>query len=234
MTRKRLLWMAAILLVSLIAFFPLRLALDLAKVERIGMTARQVGGTVWSGRIGDLYLQSRPLGTFEVRAKPLSMLLLDPSFHFQRMDGLEGPFGGELVTGRTRGIRHASGRIDASGLFAPLPVESLIFEDATLLFRDRDCVEGSGRVTAIAFAPVPGLDLGSGLSGEIICEPGRAHLDLDNGRGVRLEYYVNASGDYRGWLYVTGAGPLIDTALEAAGFERGDKGAMLLPMEGAL
>ena len=67
--RRWLAWTIGIGLLAMIGMFPLRAALSLSKLDRIGFTARQVAGTVWYGRIGEFQLRRQPLGTHEDRER---------------------------------------------------------------------------------------------------------------------------------------------------------------------
>ena len=75
MKRRWIVLAAALALLAVIALFPLRLALGLSDLESIGFTARQVEGSIWSGRIGELHMRSQPLGTLDVALDPLGLLV---------------------------------------------------------------------------------------------------------------------------------------------------------------
>jgi len=228
MSRRWLACWLAMLFLALLAFLPLRVALATSELERIGFGARQVAGTIWYGRIGDLQLRSRPLGTFEVAVDPASLLLGSPSMRMNRLDGTEGPLEGIVRAGRQRGIARMNGRIAAQSLFSPLPIEALEFRDATLLFRDGLCAEASGTVVPVLAAPVPGVDLGSGLMGRLRCNGRRARVVMRDPNGAgRLDLYVDSAGAYRAWMSVDAPSPELSAVLVGLGFRHSSLGLTL-------
>lgn len=233
MRRRWLTWLLGILGLALIGLFPLRTALGLSDLERMGFTARQVAGTIWYGRIGSLHLRSQPLGTFEVQLDPLALLIGHVSMRFKRMDDAQGVLDGWLVAGPGRGIKQTSGRIAAVEMFAPLPIEALELHDVTVLFRNGLCIEAAGRVTPVMAAPVPGVQF-AGLSGTIQCDGERARVEMTSGSGSeRVEFYLHSSGRYRGWLSVRATGPDTGAALAVLGFRPSPEG-MTLTVNGQL
>ena len=233
MKRQWLIWTLGILSLALIGLFPLRIALALSNLERIGFTARQVAGTIWYGRIGNLHLREQALGTFEVRLNPFPLLIGNISMRFDRMDDPQGVLEGQLLAGFGSGIKDTSGRIAAGAMFAPLPIEALELHDVTVLFRGRTCVEAAGRVTPVIATPVPGVQF-AGLSGTVQCDGQRARVRMTSGAGTeRVEFYVSSTGRYRGWLSVRTTGPDITAGLALLGFRPSSEG-MTLTVNGTL
>jgi general secretion pathway protein N len=220
-------WTAGILALALFAVFPLRLALDWSDLGRIGITARQVAGTIWYGRIGELHLRSQPLGTLEVALDPAALLIGNVSMSFKRMESSEGPLAGHLVAGWRRGLAKTNGRIDVSQVFAPLPVGALDLQDVTVLFRNGQCDEASGRVVPVISAPIPGVEL-SGLSGTVECDGERARVRIDSGSGAeRVEFYLQGNGSYRARMSVRNPDPMVNASLGASGFKSSPEGMTL-------
>lgn len=228
MTGRWLAWTAGILALALLALFPLRAALAMSDLKRIGFSARQVAGTIWYGRVGDLHLRSQPLGTFEARLDPLPLLVGAISMRFDRLDDPDGVLRGRLVAGKSRGIEDSSGRIAVREMFAPLPIESIELRDVTLLFRGGECVRASGEIRPVIASPIPGLSLGSGLGGRIRCDGNRARVILSGQSGSeRLEFYVNADGAYRAWITIRPTAPEASAALALFGFRESPEGLTL-------
>lgn len=226
-------WAGGIFLLALLALFPLRVALAMSDLERVGFTARQVAGTIWYGRIGDLQLRAQPLGTFEVQLNPFALLVGRVSMQFNRMDDPQGVLAGRLVSGGRQGVEKVSGRIDVSQMFAPLPLQALEMQEVTLLFRNGVCVEGSGRIAPVIAAPIPGLAAGQ-LTGTLRCERERARITMASASGAeRIEFYVNAAGGYRGWISIRNAPPDTAAALSLLGFRSGSEG-LTLSVDGRL
>ena len=233
MRRRWFAWLFGILAIALFGLFPLRVALGMSDMERMGFTARQVAGTIWYGRIGSLHLRSQPLGTFEVQLDPFALLLGRISMEFERMEDPQGVLEGQLVAGLSRGVKDASGRVATADIFAPLPIEALELQDVTILFRNGRCTEADGRIAPVMTAPVPGVQL-TGLTGSVSCDGPRARVQMVSSAGTeRVEFYVNASGRYRGWLSVRTTGPGVSSALAMLGFRPSSQG-MMLTVNGSL
>jgi general secretion pathway protein N len=231
MHRRWLLWFSGIFLIGLVALLPLRIAFGPFADQ--GFTARQLGGTVWHGRVGELAIRTHRLGTFDVAVDPLALLTGAVKLEFNRLDDPQGVLTGALVSGFRKGIRDTTGRVSAAGVFGPLPIEALELDDATILFRGNSCSRASGRITAVLAGAIPGLD-GTGLSGTPRCEGERVRFVLGTpSTGGQIEFYVSSRGTYRGWIRVRPANPEASAALSSAGFRQSDDG-MLLGVEGAL
>ena len=230
-------WLAVaggFLLLALVALFPLRLALGLSDLSSIGFTARQVEGTIWSGRIGELHMRSQPLGTMDVALDPFALLIGNISMGFSRLDNPEGPLEGRLVAGFTRGLIDTSGRIAVGDMFEPLPIAALDLDKVTIRFRDGRCDKASGRVRPIIAAPIPGVTFDAGLAGTVECDGPRARVRMASPSGAeQLEFYVRESGEYRGWMSVRNSQPDVAGALSMFGFRPSPQG-MTLTVDGRL
>ena len=234
MRRRWLLWTLGIALLAAFALFPLRIALDMTGVSRLGLTARQVAGTIWYGRLGELHLGDRRLGTLEVALSPAALLIGRASMRFHRLDGLDGPLDGRLVTGRTRGVVGVTGRVAIGDMFAPLPISGLDLKNMTILFRRGRCVEADGEIMPIIALPVAGVSFGSGLRGVLRCDGERARVTMTGPGGrERVEFYVHSSGAYRGWISVRGTSSPAAIGLSLLGFKPTAQG-MTLSVDGQL
>lgn len=221
-------WTLGIALLALIGLFPLRLAFAWSDLGQMGFAARQVGGTIWFGRIGDLHLRSQPIGTLEVTVNPLAMLFGSVDMHFERLDSPEGPLSGNLIAGSSRGIRSTSGRIAVADLFAPVPVGALELSDVTILFRNGQCFEASGRITPIITVPLPGVRLDPGLAGAVECDGERARVALSSASGAeRIDFYFHENGNYRARMSIRSADPLVNSGLAVFGFRPTPQGLSL-------
>lgn len=231
--RRWLAWTIGIGLLAMVGMFPLRAALAMSNLDRIGFTARQVAGTVWHGRIGEFQVRSQPLGTLEVRLDPLALLVGHISMKFDRMDSPDGVLSGQLVSGLRRGIKDTSGRIAVGEMLSPLPIEAFELNDVTVLFRGGTCVEAKGGVTPIVNAPVGGASF-SNLTGKVTCDGERARAVFQrSGGNERIEFYVSSAGSYRAWMSIRNAAPEINAALASAGFRPAPEG-MSLSVDGRL
>lgn len=234
MRSRWIIWTAGIAFLAALVLFPLRLALSLSDIERMGFTARQVAGTIWYGRIGELHLKSQPLGTMEVALNPLPLLIGNISMRFNRMESPDGPLDGKLVVGIRRGVVDANGRLALGQMFDPLPVAALELEQVTVLFRNGGCERASGRIRPILSAPVPGLTLDPGIAGTIECDGERARVRMRSPSGNEsIEFYVRESGEYRAWMSVRTTRPDLSGALSIFGFRPSPQG-MTLTVDGRL
>ena len=234
MERRWVIWTVAIFALALFALFPLRVALGLSELERMGFTARQVGGTIWYGRIGELHLRSQNLGTFEVAVNPAALLVGDVSMRFNRLESLEGPLAGRLVAGASRGMVDVSGRVAVGAAFAPLPIAAFELEQVTVLFRGGQCQQAKGRLRPVFAAAIPGVSFDSTTAGTIECDGQRARVRMRSAAGREtIEFYVNQSGRYRGWISTRADQPGIGAALMLFGFRPSAEG-MTLTVNGEL
>ena len=223
------LWTGVVALLLLILLFPLRLAIEAADLQRLGLSARQVSGTIWDGRISGLTLNRQELGTFDVRLHPGPLLLGRGAMRFERNDELYGSLDGTLISGGGRnGVEAMTGRLGTATLFAPLPVEALEFRQATILFRDGSCSEARGQITAVVGTRFGGLDLTRGLSGPVSCEGRRvrARLASEGGR-ESLEFFLAEDGQYRAFMTLRGLAPEVAAGLQMLGFSGGPSGVTL-------
>jgi general secretion pathway protein N len=232
--RKRLALLAALLL-GFLLFLPMRVALGLAGLERLGVAAREVRGTVWSGRIDQLMLGDMPLGAVRAGLSPLSLLVGRARFDIDRTKGLPDDVRGALTVGFGRiGVDDVTGAVPLGRSFAPLPVGSLIFEDVSGYFSGDRCGHAEGRVRARMSGQFPGLNLSQGLSGVVACDGDALLLPLVSQSGLeKVNLRIWRSGRYIAEMRVETADPALATALGQAGFASAGN-AQLLKVEGTL
>ena len=225
MNRRLIFWFAGILALGLVALIPLRMALG--RFAEQGFTARQVAGTIWYGRIGELNFQSRRLGTFEVALDPLALLTGAVQLGFHRLDDPQGVLDGALVSGAERGFRETTGRIGIAGAFGTLPIDAIEFDNVSVLFNGQKCSKAAGQVKVQMAAPLPGVD-GVMLRGSPRCENKRVRFVLSSpSNSGTLEFYIRSSGDYRAWFRVRGARPDQAATLMGVGFSPSQEGLMM-------
>lgn len=217
--RKYAIVLALAFAIGLIAIFPLRLAIDLSTGPDSSLSARQVGGTIWAGRIGDLGLKGQPLGSFDVAAKPLPMLIGRFEMAATRIDADDGPLAMTLVTGGgSEGLIDAVGRIEVARWMAPIPVKALLLEDVTVLFEDGRCAKAEGTIRALpSFGSILNIDQ---YAGAVSCaEDGRAKVEMATDRGGHsLALLFDAEGSVDAEARTRNAPPALAVALQIGGF----------------
>ncbi len=224
MTRRWTMWFVALLLLSLIALVPLRVAIG-GLADR-GFTARQVAGTIWYGRIGELSLRGSRLGTFEVALDPGPVLIGAIELGFDRMDDPQGPLGGTFVGGSKSGIRTSSGRLSIAGLIGKIPADVVTLDAVTILFKGGQCIEASGTIGIAIAAPLPGLGAVQ-YRGTPTCDRDRVRFLLSGpAGGGTVELQIRSTGDLRAVLRIPNADVAVGAAaaLSAAGFSETAQG----------
>lgn len=221
MSRRWIIWSVGLLALALVVLFPLRVALGLVGVERMGLAARAVAGPVWSGAIGDLRLRDQALGNFAVGLDPIASLG-GATLDFARLDDPEGPLRGALrVGGGRRGIVETSGRIATATLFGRLPVDAVELADATVLFEGGRCVEASGKLTAIVGTRIAGLDLSRGMTGKLSCAGDDVRIAMaSRSRMERIDLTISADGRYSARMRIATGTPELGIALALFGFRQ--------------
>lgn len=232
MNWRWLVWSLGIGLLALLLLLPLRVALPASDLQRLGLSARQVGGTIWQGRIGELMLGRQLLGTFDVRLDPGALLLGRIAMPFERLDSVQGPLTGTLrAGGAVRGVERLNGAMAAAGLLGGAPIDAITFTDTTILFRNGRCEQASGRLAAnlaVRFGPLP---LDRGFRGTVACEGERVRARLASDAGTeQVEFFVSNQGRVRGWITIRAPLPGLDIILSTYGFRPGP-GGLTLPFE---
>lgn len=210
---------AAVLLLALVALFPLALALRMLGSDAI--SARAARGSVWGGRLEDAAVGPFRLGTVATR------LQLAPLLTGRARVDLAGRAGsGGISTSPAR-----SGADDVTAILEPaepvagLPIDRVAFEDFSFAFSRERCVRGEGRVRITFAGPVGGLSLGQGLGGVARCEGAELVLPLVGQSGMEaLTLRVTGDGRYRGRLTVRAVDSALAQGLAAAGFRPAGEG----------
>lgn len=216
-------------------FMPMRIAIGLAGLDRLGVAAREVRGTLWSGRIDQLMLGATSLGSVRAALSPVSLLVGRARFDVWRRNGAADDLSGALTVGFGRiGMDDVSGAIPLGRTFAPLPVASFVLEDVTGYFSGDRCGHAEGRVRAQMAGQFPGLNLAQGLSGVATCDGDALLLPLVSQSGLeKVNLRIWRSGRYVADMRVETADPSLADALGRAGFADVG-GARLLKIEGTL
>ncbi len=242
MIRNALRWVLPIALLTLILLFPLRWLVELAGLERAGLSARSVSGSVWDGRLEQAQLGGFELGSLDAQLSPGPLLLgrarlnlvpageqnLNPAAALPGIRGsVERRAGGRTILTGLDGLA-TRGRIGA------VPLRELRFAGVNLDMGRDGCRAASGRVTmvpALSFGP---LTLSEGFTGAIRCDGRNLELPLaSSGGNERLTLTLAPDGSYSARLGIGASDPLVGAALGVAGFQPVD-GAWVRVIRGRL
>ncbi|MGK6323857.1 type II secretion system protein N [Sphingomonas sp. DT-51] len=218
-TGRRALFLALFAL-AIAAFLPMRLALGWAGLDAQGFTAREVTGSLWSGRLVEARFGDIALGDLDAGVSPLALLIgrarialtgagEDPS---RQLSGVV-----ELARNRAAVIG-ARGPVAPGNAFAPLPVTALDLDDVTVRFVDSACEQAEGRVRATLSGQFLGQPLPGAISGAARCDAGALLLPLTSGAGEGVNLRLWQDGRYRAELTLVPSDPAVAARLDAGGF----------------
>lgn len=208
-----------VLAVALIALMPMRAAAGLIGLDRMGLAAGSVTGSVWKGRLQSASFRGAALGDVAAGVDPLALFTGTTRLHLDMAAGRA-----VLVkNGERAGVVDADLRIPLS-LFptaVPLP-GTLTTDDLTAGFLGGRCVRAEGKVSADALQRTALLgEGGSALTGVPACDAGALVLPL-RGRtqsaNVELVLRIEGDGRYRMDTKVDTADPKLQSTLSLAGF----------------
>jgi len=216
MTRRVLLGVfAVIFVVALIALIPMRVAIAALGIQDRGFAARTAEGEMWYGSFRDARLGDVALGDLRAAVDPLALLVGRANV---AMGGSAGS-GWITVASGSLGVGRMTVRLPTGKQFAPLPLEAIALEDATIRFERGRCVKAEGRVRATFSGDIAGLSLAQGLSGTPRCEAGQLVLPMISQSAMeRVTLRIAASGAFSGEFVVKPGDPAIAARLASAGF----------------
>lgn len=232
MSWRWIVWTLGIGLLAMLILMPLRVVLPASDLQQLGLSARQVGGSIWYGRIGDLMLGRQLLGTFDVRLDPGALLLGRIAMPFERLGSEQGPLTGVLrAGGSVRGVERLNGRMPTGSLLGSAPIDALEVANTTVLFRDGRCEQAEGGLTARLAVRLGPINLDRKFSGTLACEGERVRARLASPGGTeQVEFYLSAQGRVRGWITIRSPLPGFDLILSSYGF-RASASGLTLPFE---
>jgi general secretion pathway protein N len=213
---RRLIGFVALLVLALLALWPMRLA----GLTGSGLTARAVTGSVWNGRLEAAQIKGLALGDIDAGLAPLSLA----------SGTLRLGFAGATIRGAVLQRRGGGGVADVTGrllpgLVAGLPIAAVDLDGISLGFADGACTAATGRITL-----QPGGVIASqgAFSGTPRCDGPALLLPLvsASGRG-RLDLRITADGRFRAALAIDGVSEADRPALLAAGFQPTPQGLAL-------
>ena len=221
----------AIFAVALIAFLPMRLMLGWIGFDDLGLTARQVSGSVWFGELTEAHAGGFALGDLAAHVSPIQLLV-----GRARVDvagKADAPLDGAVSLSRhSLGIDDVSASMAGGSAFAPLPVTLLDLDDVSARFKDGACDHAEGRVRAMLAGAVGGVPLPQVMAGTARCDGNALLLPLASTAGSEsLDVRLHPDGSYAADMTMRTIDPALGTKLQLAGFQPSANG-YLLSIEG--
>lgn len=223
---KRTVFFLAALAVALLVLLPLRIAAGWFEMGGRGLAAREVEGSLWSGRLREAQFGPVLLGDVDARLNVLPLFLGRARLSLHRDADAGGAFDGAvLVTRHSFGLEDVTGQLQARGMFGPLPVATLDLTGVSVRFEGEQCESAEGQVRAGLSGEAAGLTLPSGLSGTLRCQAGAVVLPLAGQSGQeQVTISIEASGRWRADIVLRATDPAMIQRLTAAGFTAGQGG----------
>lgn len=221
-------------LALMVAFLPLRLVVPQVAPD---LTAAEISGSVWNGRLHDAEWRGLALGNLDVgldaRALLAGRLRLDFVRDSAFRDGARG------LRGRlgTAGTVHVVEALDGPlSLILPFPFKPQLdveFKGAALeLDSAGTCLAASGKIIA-RLSNIPAIGKTPPLAGSFACDDGALYLTTATSDGqLGMAVHLWADRRYRADLIVASRSLAVQLALAAAGFSAGPDGSTLR-IEGA-
>ncbi|HEX4693963.1 type II secretion system protein N [Sphingomonas sp.] len=219
-TRRPVLF-GAMLVIALVALFPLRLGLGLSGLGDEGLSAREVMGPAWWGGLSEAHYGDVPLGDLNAGLSPIQLFIGRARFDVAGREGSpNATLSGALSFSRsTSGVDDVTATIPAGDAFAPVPVTSIALDDVSVRFRDGACERAEGKVTATIAATMPQLNLPPQLSGIVRCDGGALLIPLaTQAQTESIAVTIQADGRYRATLTARPSDLDAAATLTAAGF----------------
>lgn len=212
--RRHVLWIA-LFAVAAALMLPLRLVVDLAGVDRLGLSAREVRGPVWAGRMMQARWRTIPLGDLDAALSPVQLVVGRARIDLAAADGLRGAIS---LSRNSAGLDDVTGKFPANGLFEGLPLGEIAATDLSVRFAGGACERAEGQVRATLATPLPGISLAQGMAGRARCDGTELLLPLQGASGMeRLDIRLFADGRWQARFQIADdAG-----ALSGAGFDGG-------------
>jgi general secretion pathway protein N len=204
----------------MLAVLPLRLALGWGGLDGQGFTAREVTGSLWSGRLVEARFGEIALGDLDAGLSPLALLIGRARIALaSESDDPAQRLAGTVEIARNRAaVIDATGPLAPGNAFAPLPVTALNLDGVTVRFVDGTCDAAEGRVRATLAGAFLGQPLPGALSGNARCDAGALLLPLSSGAGEGVNLRLWPDGRYRAELTLVPSDPAVAARLDGAGF----------------
>ncbi|WP_068073779.1 type II secretion system protein N [Novosphingobium lentum] len=211
---------AALVLLSLVVLFPLRVALGWAAAGGAEISARAAEGTVWSGRIVDARAGSLPIGTLDAGLRPLPLLIGRSELWLRRPASAGDPFSARLSGGSGwLRLREVNGTLPLGDAAGGLPLTSIGFADFRLDQDGGRCSAADGLVTLTLASISPLMPANVAMTGKARCDKGALYVPMTGPSGMeRLFLRIEGDGRYTAELVLSGLPVEVSTPLLDMGF----------------
>jgi len=217
--------LAAAAAVVAIPFIPLKTAVGLLQLHRVGFEAAQIEGNLWEGQLYDARLASIALGdvtsrlSFEDVTKGRIRLDIAGSDEVSRLKGVFSyGIGGAGIEDFTVGMPVMAGP-------PPIGAVTLIADGLKAKFPGGECAEGSGEVRAYLSGALPAIGLPGEMSGPALCRDGKLAFDLASPSGREQEQITILSPTkFKVRLFVRPTSQRVEQILRSHGFQPVDDG----------
>ncbi|MBY8827541.1 type II secretion system protein N [Hephaestia mangrovi] len=217
----------AIFVAALIVFLPMRLVLGWIGLGDLGLTARQVTGSMWFGSLTEARAAGFVLGDMDAHVSPIQLLVGRAKIDVAGK-GRAPLQGAASVSRHGFGVDDVSASLAGGAAFAPLPVTSLDLDDVSARFKDGACDHAEGRVRATLGGALGGVPLPQAMAGTARCDGNALLLPLVSTAGTEsLDVRFHADGSYAADLTMRTGDPALGTKLQLAGFQPSANGFLL-------
>lgn len=224
----------ACFVLALICFIPLRLALGWFGLAEQGMTAREVTGSIWAGRLREARFGQIALGDVSAGISPVYLMTGRVRISLKGQAIAPAPQLAGVIGVSRHGfaLEGVTASLPVGNVFRPVPVTMLELDNVTARFIGGRCDEANGRVRAAMAGEIGGVAAPASLTGMARCDAGALLLPLtsaDGAEGSAIRLWPD--GRYRAELTLRPGDPAADARLQASGFVATDRG-MQLAIEG--
>lgn len=217
--------LAAAAVSAAIPFMPLKTAIDLLQLHRVGFEAAQVEGNLWEGQLYDARLAKIALGdvtsklSLEDITKGRIRLNIEGTDPISRPKGVFSyGIGGAGIEDFTVGMPVMAGPPPIGGV-------TLIVDGLKAKFPGGDCVEGNGEVRAYLSGALPAVGLPGEMSGPALCRDGKLAFDLASPSGREQEQVTILSPTkFKVRMFIRPTSERVAQILRSKGFQPVDDG----------
>lgn len=233
--RRARIALIVIFLGALVLTLPMRLALGAFGLDKAGMAARDMSGSVWMGRIEALKVANVDVGTVAAGLSPVQLPIGRARMNLGRRMGRPDDLKGAIsLSASSFGIDDATASLPLGGLLAPMPLRAVDLSDVSVRFDHGRCSRAQGRVRMHVGAAIPGMALAQGLSGDALCSGDDLMLPLASQSGMeQINIRVTADGRYHARFIVQKPAPDAAAVLSGSGFAPSGE-ALVLAIDGSL